>query len=420
MSISRRDFLLATASLALAGCRGRLETSTTEEDSQRRHMLNHAGGNRQPRVLNYGAPLAKAAAFLASEQSADGAWRSDLVGTFKDGTALTPLVLLALLHAAAKNAAIPKAAQWLADMAKPDGAITAPEAHGFDYPVYTAALTVSALSHAKCPPHPKARDAWLKFLRERQLTEALGWQPADREFGGWGYAHGIPRKPKSGELIPPLTESNLSATTFALAALTAAKIPANDPAFAKSLVFVKRCQNWNDDVNDNLNADDGGFYFIYDDPVRNKAGRSGKDDRGRERFQSYGSMTADGLRCLQMCGLANHDRAAAASAWLHHSFKADRVPGYYATAPKFDRQSEYFYYAASIAQCDKQLDVNVPDAPMSGREALAEALKAKQKADGSWANSADASREHEPLVATSFACIALAHCQGELPVFLSD
>jgi len=419
MSISRRDFLLATASLALAGCRGRLETSTTEEDSQRRHMQNQARGNRQPRVLDYGAPLAKAAAFLASQQSADGAWRSDLVGTFKDGTALTPLVLLALLHGDAKNAAIPKAAQWLADMVKPDGAIGAPETHGFDYPVYTSALTVRALSHANCPPHPKARDAWLKFLQERQLTEALGWRPEDREFGGWGYSHGIPHKPRARQLILPFTESNLSATTFALAALTAAKVPAEDPVFAKALVFVKRCQNWNDDVKDNTSFDDGGFFFIYDDPVRNKAGGH-KDEHGRERYASYGSMTADGLRCLQMCGLATHDRTSVASAWLHHSFKADRVPGYYATAPKFHRQSEYFYYAASIAQCDKQLDVNVPDAPLSGREALAEALKAKQKADGSWANSADASREHEPLVATSFACIALAHCQGELPVFLSD
>ena len=412
MSVSRRKFLLTSAAIALAGCHRRTQLTT---ESKTICVLPKWWGQE---VL-YDEALKKAVAFLEPKQSPDGAWRSDLVGTFKDGTALTPLVLLALLHADPKNAGISKAANWLADMAKPDGTIAAPEAHGFDYPVYTSALTVRALSHANCPPHHKACDAWVKFLKERQLTEALGWRPADREFGGWGYAHGIPRKAKAGELIPPLTESNLSATTFALAALTTAKFPAEDPAFAKALVFVKRCQNWNDDVKDNTSFDDGGFFFIYDDPVRNKAGGH-KDEHGRERYASYGSMTADGLRCLQMCGLANHDRASAASAWLHHSFKADRVPGYYATAPKFHRQSEYFYYAASIAQCDKQLDVNVPDAPLSGREALAEALKAKQKADGSWANSADASREHEPLVATSFACIALAHCQGELPVFLSD
>ena len=46
--------------------------------------------------------------------------------------------------------------------------------------------------------HRKARDAWLAYLRERELTEDLGWQPADKQYGGWGYSPRLPRKPARG------------------------------------------------------------------------------------------------------------------------------------------------------------------------------------------------------------------------------
>src|SRR5262249_7266072 len=143
--------------------------------------------------------------------------------------------------------ALRKPAAYLAAMARPDGAIT-PPSYGFDFALYTAALTVTALSHPACPDHRGARDAWLDYLRRRQLAEELRWAPGDREYGGGGYSRGLPRKPRAGELIPPLTESNLSATTFALDALRAAGVPAQDPRYAKALTFVRRCQNWDDDA----------------------------------------------------------------------------------------------------------------------------------------------------------------------------
>src|SRR5262249_49126887 len=151
--------------------------------------------------------------------SDDGAWRSDVYGTFKDGTALTPLVLHALNLTDPKSPSIPKAAKYLADMAQPDGSIRSPEAHGFDYPLYTSALSATALNRSE---HAKARGSWLRYLRNLQLTEQHGWTPNDREYGGWGYCHGLPLKPKPGAMVAPMTESNLSATTFALVALRTA------------------------------------------------------------------------------------------------------------------------------------------------------------------------------------------------------
>src|SRR5438132_6905145 len=111
------------------------------------------------------------------------------------------------------------------------------------------------------------------YLRARQLTEDLGWQPSDKPYGGWGYSSGLPRKPSPAETAPALTESNLSATVFALTALRSVGVPENDPVLEKALVFVKRCQNYCADpkLRDPV-FDDGGFFFIYDDSFRNKAG----------------------------------------------------------------------------------------------------------------------------------------------------
>ncbi len=294
-------------------------------------------------------------------------------------------------------------------MARPDGAIARPS-YGFDFALYTAALTVISLNHPSCPEHTAACSAWLHFLRERQLTEELGWKPEDREFGGWGYARGLPRKSKAGELIPPLTESNLSATTFALDALRAAGVPAQDSAYAKALTFVRRCQNWADDpARRDPVFDDGGFFFIYDDPVRNKAGVAGKDAAGQERFRSYGSATADGLRCLIQCGLPESDpRRQAAHAWLVSHFRPAWHPGAYAERREMDRMAVYYYYAASLAKIAPSLVIETAEGPVTVKRIIAEDLLNRQHDDGLWTNPAHATREDEAIIATAFAVLALA------------
>jgi squalene-hopene/tetraprenyl-beta-curcumene cyclase len=258
----------------------------------------------------------------------------------------------------------------------------------------------------------------LNYLKQRQLNETAGWNVDDREYGGWGYCHGLPLKPKPGELRPPMTESNLSATTFALAALTAAGVPADDPAYGKALTFVKRCQNWSD--REATNFDDGGFFFIYDDPIRNKSGVAGNDKDGRDRYHSYGSVTADGIRCLDMCGEAKESpRQKAAAAWLRKNFKADQCPGPFGERLEARRAAVYFYYAMSMAQTPlEQWLVDEKPVRRVWKEALAEAVIGRQNTDGSWANEAEAFRENDPVVATAFASIAIANCRGPLKVVL--
>src|SRR5260370_29917894 len=343
MTVSRRRFLqsvTAGGAAWLAGCSPRGSIETSPPAPSRVERIDHA--------------LSSATKFLLGAQSADGGWHSDVYGPFKDGPCLTPLVLRTLQTSPGRpdlEAGYRKGAAYLAAQIQRDGTINAGP-YGIAYPVYTSAGAAKVLSEPCNARHRQARDAWLAYLRERQLTEDLGWQPADKPLGGWGYSPRLARKPGPGEPLTPLTESNLSATVFALEALQAAGAKADDGAVRAALVFLHRCQNFCDDPEQREPAyDDGGFVFIYDDLVRNKAGVAGQDRSGRERYSSYGSTTADGMRALLLCGRpANDPCVSAARAWLEANFHGDSHPGKYADEREHNREAVYYYYCCSVAQ----------------------------------------------------------------------
>ena len=254
--------------------------------------------------------------FIIIQQSSDGSWRSPTYGVFKDGLSLTPIVLKAVVFGpdvAGSASARRRGADYLvarvrADASIDDGPI------GMIYPVYTASAAVIALTHLSSPGSRAPRDAWLHELRRRQLTEALGWQPDDPAFGGWGYSIEPASKGKAVVAAAQQVDSDLSSTLFAIGALRIAGMAADDPAIRKALIFIERCQNAAvSDQDGDPRYDDGGFFFSRTDPVRNKAGLAGTDRHGRLRYHSYGSATADGLRALLRCGLsADHPRVSAA------------------------------------------------------------------------------------------------------------
>lgn len=339
----------------------------------------------------------RGARWLCKNQSEDGAWRSDVYATFKDGPALTPLALLALRDLPVTESielARTKGIAYLTELIRSKGNVGGER--GLGYPVYTAALTVQVMESGP------ARMLWTSYLRQRQLTEDLGWQPEDREYGGWGYSSILPRKGAATGVVPQLIESNLSATVHALDAIQTVGKAEDEPLLRKARMFVERCQNFGDDPK----FDDGGFYFIYADPVRNKAGVAGKDAQGRERFTSYGSATADGLRALLACGTpADHARVSAARRWLEKNFHADAHPGAYSRDRSQNQPAVYYYYCYSLARSLQVLG------KANRADALADALLKKQRDDGSWINSATAVREDDPIVATSLALAALNLCR---------
>jgi squalene-hopene/tetraprenyl-beta-curcumene cyclase len=374
------------------------------------------GGVATPAPPTSEAPSAHDAGvrYLLGRQDADGAWRSEVYGHFRSGDALTPLVLSALLESGRQEARDPcrRAADYLARLALPG---KEDEPVELSYPSYTAALAASALSRGEFENerHRKARDACLALVRRLQLAEEGGWPPDDVEYGGWGYSSGPPRKPRAGEPASPLAEANLSATVFALEALRAAGIATDDPAIRRGLIFVRRCQNFHADGKASKpSLDDGGFFFLHHDFERNKAGLA--DGGMTPRFRSYGSTTADGLRCLLACGLTKDDPAVrAAIGWLERNFSADHHPGDFAPGTEPRRDALYFYYAASVSRALHTAGVDTPKTssdPVRWADALAAELARCQRADGSWSNPANSMREDDQILATSWAVTALSLC----------
>lgn len=386
VTLTRRAFAAGIAA-ALAACR----TSKNDEGPGAT-----PGPSAVPPTL-----AARGARWLAARQGADGSWVSDVYGAFKDGFSLTPFASLALLESGLEPDAARKGVAWLVSKTK-DGRVE-PGRVTPSYPAYTAALAVRALSHAESGAPLAARDAWLSELRGRQLTEALGWSKADAHYGGWGYSTVIPKKPPAGTAVEDaFLESNLSSTAFALDALASAGVPASDPAFAAARVFVQRQQNYSEGKPGPV--DDGGFFFVPGDEVRNKAG-SADVASPVVRFHSYGTMTADGLRSLLRCGEPlDGPRASAALRWLRERFDAAHNPGTYRPEREEVRDSAWFYWAASAAAT---LRLAGGDTAWWSAPLRAELLR-RQRDGGSWSNELIAVREDDPVVATSFALLALS------------
>ncbi len=361
-------------------------------------------------VAKIDTAIARAVKFLASKQSPDGAWRSGVYAPFKAGDALTPLVMTALLPLPVDDATSEPCArgmQYLSELSRrtfenPAGL------KSIAYPAYTAAYTTIALHQNRRAEDGAIRSKWLQALRDLQLTEASGWKPDDVEYGGWTYGHAAARRPADGQVLGPLDQPNMSATALALVALQLGGVSGEDATLDKALRFVERLRN-----------EDGGFFFISADGVRNKAG---VDPNDASRFLSYGSATADALRSLLACGVPHGEMANGARDWLATRFSASAHPGTYAADRKAAQNALYFYWAAAFAQAFGQLEAVtvapriLPDesAGDTWSQALAKSLLDRQQQDGNWQNPLVDQREDDPIIATSFAIQSLSSCRAML------
>lgn len=374
-------------------------------------------------VARIDASLTKAGKFLLARQSPDGAWRSETYGAFRDGPTLTPYVMSCLFYlprAGPKaQVAYRRGVDYLAGFVDRDGRL-AVGPRELLFPVYTAASASRVVVlQEPSPRNQQAQQAWLAYLRARQLNEALGWSRSDPEYGGWGFSLGVPEKPRPGQLKERFFESNLAATIFGLAALRSAKVPPDDPAYQEALVFVRRCQNFSDDPHQcDPRFDDGGFFFIPDDPIQNKAGTAGVDRFDHRRFHSYGTMTADGLRALLRCGLTPEDpRVVAAREWLESNFSAEHNPGTFEPDRAVLQDATYYYWTWAVAHAflaTRVRQIDTAAGQLDWPQAIAEALIRRQQPDGSWINRYTDAREDDPLVATPWAAASLAVCRSML------
>ncbi len=342
-------------------------------------------------------PLRAGLGFLNRSQSPDGAWRSSRYPAFRDGTALTPVMLWAMQAAECVSEEVfSSGLRWLAQLTDAHGQRTEPWAD-LPYPLFTASYAAPVLAAAG----DRVRAArWADLLERLRTSPALGWPAADPACGAWSDA---PAPPRYTTPVPDMLAPNLSATALAVQALVAVG------RRASALVarpFVESCQNFGNTSADKF--DDGGFFFAIDDPIRNKAGAAGRDAVGRRRFHSYGSATCDGLLALGACGVGpDQPRMRAAVEWLRRESAGLKHAGTWTVGRGAARESLVFYQAQALATVLAELALTERWADAE-RARIFDGLAARQASDGSWQGEAPESCEDEPLLATAFAVRALA------------
>ncbi len=345
-------------------------------------------------------PVIRGMEFLTRMQSRDGAWRSGHYGFFREGDALTPVVLHTLSRcpqSATVVDAMNRGIAWLNDLTDRISKTAEPWAE-LRYPLFTASYAARFYSSQG----EAARAAvWADCIEHLQLTTRLGWIEDDPWYGGWSDA---PRPPErvDGGSMPDMLNPNVSATAYAVQGLAACGRQA--PALA-ARPFILRCQNDGSGSSCGSSVDDGGFFFALNDPTRNKAGADGTDSTGCARFRSYGSATCDALLALFSIGTPGDETSIAlALDWLSERTAEFVHPGDWPADRADSGRALLYYYAQAFAQVLRRARLPWTD---RAKRVLHTGLALQQKPDGSWSNSDAESCEDDPLVATAFALQAL-------------
>jgi hypothetical protein len=101
-----------------------------------------------------------------------------------------------------------------------------------------------------------------------------------------------------------------------------------------------------------------------------------------------------------MCVPESDPRLRRARDWLVAHHRPDGVPGFAADTAQWTDGMRHYYQAAAARALG-------PD-PGRWREELTAHLLATQRRDGSWQNASFLMKEDDPLIATTFALMALA------------
>jgi squalene-hopene/tetraprenyl-beta-curcumene cyclase len=359
-------------------------------------ILLPSASNAAPTEEDWNQTVDKTITYLISTQNADGSW-----GQAPRNRGVTGVIVTGMLQTGkvgADDEPVAKALKFIESLVNAKaGHIAGPEAT-VQLQNYVTCINVMALSAANRPEKYKAIVGdGVKFLKKLQWDEDEGKTDKDDFYGGAGY--------------DSKSRPDLSNTQFFIDALRDAGVPTDDPSLQKALIFVSRCQNLKSEFNGAPWAgkiNDGSFIYSAAGGGQTKT----SDDPKKTDMNGYGSMTYAGIKSMIYCGLGKDDkRYKAAFEWIQKNYTLDANPG----MPKELAERGLFYYYHTMA---KTLDVMQVETFIDAqgkkhdwRAELTDALKKRQKPDGSFVNINDRWMEGDPNLVGGYALMALSHCK---------
>jgi len=338
-----------------------------------------------PDAKDVQALVEKAHAFLAKSQGENGSFSPQIAGP-----GITAVVVAGLLQNGygPDDPVVAKGLAFLEKSVKKDGGI-------YDKRLanYTTCVALLAFHEAnaggKYDALIKNATAFLKKLQSGDDVE-------NAAYGGVGY---------DGKSRPDLSNTN-----FFLDALQAAGVSKDDPAVQRSLKFVSRCQNLPGETNDQAFAkkatddDKGGLVYKPfvdpDDKIHTTA------DGG---LRSMGAMTYGRLKSFLYAGVGKDDpRVKGAVHWIRSHYTLEENPG-------MKQAGLYYYYhtfGKAMAALGEDRFEDSKGTKHDWRRELFEALKNRQRPDGSFLNPGEKTfAEADANLATGFALLAVSYAR---------
>lgn len=352
-------------------------------------MANHSIGEAlNPELMQQvKASVAKGAGWLQKSQKENGSWSEAGM------PALTGLPLWALASAGlpAYKESSDKAVAFITSKQNPDGGIYVdqPDKKGGGLGNYNTSICVTAL-HAT-----GRKDLVPEILKARAYIASSQHFGSDDHQGGFGYDKNNQR-----------TYTDLNNTTFSMDAMRRTQTvedlrPATekraDVNWDAALKYVEKMQNKTGETK-------GGFAYNTEDP---KSGAV-TNANGTVMLRAYGSMTYAGVLSMLHANLEKSDpRVRDAFAFASKFWSVDEHPGQ-------GQQGIYFYFNIMARALNAAAVDTLPKTAgeIHWREEMIKKVLALQKADGSWVNDNNRWWENDPVLATSYAMLALEFASG--------
>lgn len=356
-----------------------------------------ASAPAQPKDANWQTTVDKAVGYLKKSQNEDGSW-----GPAQVNTGVTGIVVTGLLRCGVKpeDAPAAKGVAFIEGLINEKAGHIAGKEANPALSNYKTSINIMALTAANKPDKYKsAIGNATKYLKEYQWDEARGKKDDSDYYGGAGYA---------GDKSRP----DLSNTSFFLEALKTAGVPKDDPAFKKAIIFVSRCQNFDNEHNKAAWAkknNDGSFIYTGANGGENR--RSDGDGRKTD-MGGYGSMTYAGVKSMIYCGVGKDDpRMKKALEWIGKNYTLDANPG----MPEENSQRGLYYYYHTFAKCMDALGedtfTDAKGVKHDWRADLLAAIAKRQQPDGSWTNKTANWMESDANLDTGYVLMALSYCK---------